>query len=695
MSIADLLAGMPGAEGLGVGLGLEPEPASVQNPSVPSWADLVQDGNPAAVGIVNPELAMDLTEEDILNQIQTAQTESQNARNLRDNDWWLWEDLYRLRSVNLDKQQWQANLVVGELRHKIHTLRSLMQSALIDPERFFAIIKESSLFPDEQIRFIESWMYLTLRHANFRQALLDVLEEAFLFGTGWMRTSILNRQEMKPGIATVQVYSDPQQAMAAAMAGMQTMREVVALRPEVTSHIDCRVRHVRSMFPDPLCRFGAPEMRYVIERFECDREEVEELHRLGVYDSIDDIGEGMRDSEDHYRTERWDRSQSQRKRDTVQEYTGNLYKDGELACRNWVVTVVNQRAITRIGPAPLWTGKSRYTCAVPLPRQDDPWGESLIEADAVVEHEMKSLLDLMVDDVKFSVLGAFMVDESRSAEPEPITGIEPGRVYAGDGPFLQKLSFPSQANGAWPLLTHLQGIGDKTTMVNEFAAGSPSSRGRPTATEVQSKTQSSTGHIHNVARSLEEEFLEPTLTLIYEYLLQFGSDLTPELNELAQTVGGVGQLTDPVQRFKLLDVPFRFQVRGISMLANRESLQQRIMQVMQMGQQMGMPPVDQVKPFYTLISSMGFAPEQLGYSASPEQYQQYQQQQQMQQMQQQQQEQGGAPAQPPPQQAGPPVGGGGSLPAPPALPSALGSPGGPAPTPDQQMNLARSRVPIV
>ena len=500
-----------------------------------------------------------------------------------------------------------------------------MQSALVDPEKFFLLLKESTLFPDEQVRFIERWMQLTVRKAKFLPAVLEVLEEAFLFGTGFMKVSIDSEVCMEPKVNWQPIYSDPQMAMQAAMAGMETMSPSVAVAPYVKSAIKCSKVHLRSMYPDPLYRFG--EGRYVIERFETDREVLEEMVRLGIYDSLDGIGEGMKDQKyDRFsRSDIQDSSTALRKRDVVQEYTGNLYKDGRLACRNWIVSIGNESRILRIGPNPIWNGASRYACCTPIPFAGRPWGESSVEADAVVEVEMKALLDLMIDDTKYAVLGAFQIDETKNNDPEPITGIEPGRTYNGDGKFIDKLTFPSNANTAWPIMTHLQGIGDKSAMVNEFAAGTPSSRGRPTATEVQSKTGSATGHIHNMARQIENEFIEPALHLIYQYLLQFGDDLSPELDELAKDYGGASAMQDPVKRFAILDVPFRIQVRGISMLASREQLWQRLMQIVQMGQQMQMPPQDPVKLWYIMISSMGFSPEQIGYSESPEQYMAWQQ----------------------------------------------------------------------
>jgi hypothetical protein len=75
---------------------------------------------------------------------------------------------------------------------------------------------------------------------------------------------------------------------------------------------------------------------------------------------------------------------------------------------------------------------------------------------------------------------------------------------------------------------------------------------------------------------------------------------------------------DERYRYKLLDVPYKIQVRGLSMLMNRESIVQRLMQLMQLTMQMGLPPPNQLTVLFTLISALGFTPEQLGYPPSPE-----------------------------------------------------------------------------
>lgn len=651
-----------------------------------SWVPFVQGGNPNALGIVDPERAFSLTNEEIINQIQEAESESDRARKGLEDNWGVWEDLYHLRFSSPDKADWQADIIVPEVYHKIQTIKSLMQGALLDPEKFFVLVKETEIFPREQIRFIERWIQLSQKNAGLLPALLACWEEAFLLGTGFLKVSIEDTIKSRPGVEMEQIYSDPEQAFAAAQMGMPTQRPVVGTQDEVHSRIKCEKVHARHMYPDPYAR-NFYEGRYVIETAYVDEEEIEEKVRLGIYDSMDDIGRPEVESAPFDRFARFeldDVGSANRRRHRIQEYTGNLYdRDGKIACRNWVVTVINGRAIARIGPNPIWSGKTRYICSTPIPYEGRVWGRSLIHADAAVEVEMKNLLDLMLDDTKYAVLGAFQIDEDQVTEPEPITGIEPGRTYHGRGEFIKKLMFPSQSNSAWPAINYLQGIGDKSTQVNEFAAGTPSSRGRPTATEVQSKTQSSTGHINNIARRLEENDVERALCLIYEYLLQFGNELDPEVESLAAEWGGSQALLDPVQRFQILDVPFSIQVRGISMVANRESLWQRLMQLQELLMQTGLQPKDPLQLPYTIITSMGFSPEQIGFSSSPEEHMMWMQQQAALQQQQQQggrQQQGGAPGAP----------GGGGTPAPGFAPTPTG-----APSASDLMEKARANVPVV
>jgi len=94
-----------------------------------------------------------------------------------------------------------------------------------------------------------------------------------------------------------------------------------------------------------------------------------------------------------------------------------------------------------------------------------------------------------------------------------------------------------------------------------------------------------------------------------------------------QEWGGPEAMRDEVYRYSTLSAPFKIQVRGISMLAQREQLVPRIMQTITLMQQLGFMPWDMVGPVYTIIAAQGFSPDQFGLPPSPEDYRMVMQQQ--------------------------------------------------------------------
>jgi hypothetical protein len=105
---------------------------------------------------------------------------------------------------------------------------------------------------------------------------------------------------------------------------------------------------------------------------------------------------------------------------------------------------------------------------------------------------------------------------------------------------------------------------------------------------------------------------------------------------------------------------------------------QRLMQLMSLGMQLGIPPMNMLQVFYTALSTLGFDPEQLGMPDTPEGMAQLQQQMMMQQQ---------------AQAAGAAPGGGGSGTGPPA-PVASNS-GQPPPSSDALAAQAQAQGPPI
>jgi hypothetical protein len=587
------------------------------------WAGQMEGGS-GNNGILNPEAAANITNEEIIKQIADCKRESEQARDELEPSWRWYEDLYYQRTQNPNKEEWQSQIAVPELWHRIRVAVSMLQGVLLDAPEWFTVDKTNELGDDQVIRFIKKWVDYTQEEAGLIPVLLEMWEEAFLLGTGCLAVDWEESAEMRPHVEEVPLYKTMQEAVMAQMQGQPTTRKQITQTPGFRGRLRVRRVPIWRIFPDPFAK-KFEDCKYVLEEMEVDQEDLEEGVAAGIYDSIEDIGEPVRMSSDAPYTQDLDKNSTtatRRRRHLLQEYTGNIYDDeGNLVAKNFCVTIVNERKIIRIGPNPLWSGNTRYVWSTPIAHKDRLWGIPLTESDATVQEEMTTLLNLMLDDVKYAVLGAFQVDEGASDEPTDIEGIEPGKIYRGRGEFIKKMMFNTNINQAWPVMQYLQGLGDKSTQINEFVDGTPTSRGRPSATEVQGKTQAGTAYVHNLARRLESSDIESTLKLIFEHLVQFGGDDSdPRLRDLLQAWGGPQILQDELARFEILDQPFKIKVRGLSTLMNREGLLNRLMEMLEVTQQLGVRPENMAKILYLAFSAMGFDPEQLGFPPDEESY---------------------------------------------------------------------------
>lgn len=615
---------MPGGMG-----GMMQPPASLASPFPRAkWGDYVRMGDPDRLGIVNPQRAASMDEQDLSHFVDSFRQASANARKPLESKWRFHENMYRLRTEDSRKQEWQANLAIPELQTKIRVAVSMLQGALLDAPEWFRTLNEGHLYFDEYVRTIHRWLDIVQQQARLVDNTLAMWEEAFILGTSFMRISAEEYIEHRPHL----VEPTPQEMMQWQMMAMQAqaMGQMPPPPPEayVTAGPEERIKFVTKwrsawcMYPDPYADTFY-DGKGVVEESWVDEEDLEELVAAGVYDSIDDIGEPIdsdADEQDSFWRKELAHSKTKRRRHKVQDFTGNIYdRDGKITAKNWLITRINHKVVVRACPNPLWRGKSRYICSTPIPYRGRPWGTALGEADAKIQMELTNLLNLMVDDIKYAVLGVFQIDEGKCDEPSIPDSVEPGKVYRGREKFLEKIIFNTNINQAWPVYQKLEEIGSKETQISAFVDGSPNTRGRPTAEQVKTQSGATTAYVHNLARRLEEDDLERALDLLFQHVIQFGSDASdPRLREVVEAMGGPQMLMDERYRYRLLDVPYRIQVRGLSMLMNRDSIMQRLMQLMQLTMQMGLPPPNQLTVLFTLISALGFTPEQLGYPPNPE-----------------------------------------------------------------------------
>lgn len=591
-----------------------------------SWESMLQDYDPAQIGIVDLEGAMELTNKDIVNQIIERREESRRAMaSSLEWDWDYYEDMYYFTWRDPSKQSWQSDLNVPEVYDRVRRALAELQGALTESERFFEIEAIGKNGNDQLTRFIRDWLHYAAKESNLVPELLRMWEDALLLGTGCMKITLESVIDRRPRVAQRQLYQDPQMAFMAQLQGMPTSEDVIEATPRPMKKLACRHIPLRHCFPDPAVPRWE-ERGFFYEEGQVPRHIVEERVAAGMYDSAEDLGAPERMRDDFYgarHRELFDHRITSRKMDLVGEYTGDIYgKKGQLVAKNWIATLGNDKALLRLRANPTWSGESRYIWSTPIPYEGRIWGRSMVEVVAEYQEEMSSTLNLMIDDIRYSIIPSFVVDTTKAEGPIDVTSLEPGRMWEGrDASFVQKIQFPSQAMNVWPVLQQLERMGDKSSFVGEWSSGTPTARGRASATEANIKSGNSSSFMHSMATQIEENDVEPALNLLYEYIMQFwGETYDPALSDLMQEWGGPEMLQNDMFRFKLLDVPFRIRVRGISMVANREGTVDRLMQAITLMQQIGVPPADLIQPVYTLIASLGFRPDQFGFPPDAEQY---------------------------------------------------------------------------
>jgi hypothetical protein len=605
--------------------------ASLQMPyPAPPWAMYVEQGNYQQLGIVNPERAQTLDKDVILNQIKEKREVSRRARQGLEQRWAYYEDLYHRRIRNTSKQEWQADVVVPEVFDTIISYRSLAKVALFGSSRWMGVTDWDSRYKQPGFtRPFEKYMRYVAERGRLREAVIPAVHQGMLLGSACASTGIDQFIRTQPEIVMIPVTNDPQQAFMMAQMGMPTERPSLQSLQRPAAQIKHRWENIWCIFPDPYASYGG-DMKYLIAEYECDREDLEERLAAGLYDSLEDIGEPARRTEEYqsrlrmYELNDDYRSTGSRKRDLVQEYIGNLHDaEGNIVAKNWCVTVVNERAIVRMFPNPRFDGKTGYTWHTPIPYDGRIWGIPAIETTAEMQEHLSEILNLSIDDVKYTVLGVWTLDDMNCEEPpEDTFNMEPGRVYRGRGNFLQKPSFTSQANNAQPLFNQLKMLGQKSSRVNEYVDGTPSSRGRPSATEVQTKTTVGTQYLETVFKGFDEGMVEPMLEEQKQLIGMYGDDLTdPNLEQVLAEWGGPQLLADPYQRMLMLSQPHKIRAQGLSLVLDREQSimkkQQFVGMLVQTGQMQAKPQAV-LTAIYDLAEALGEDPTRYGYADSPE-----------------------------------------------------------------------------
>lgn len=261
-----------------------------------------------------------------------------------------------------------------------------------------------------------------------------------------------------------------------------------------------------------------------------------------------------------------------------------VLEDGSIAADpNSLMIVANSKWLIR-GPEknPYWHNQdwivSTPMVTVPL----SVYGRTYMEEWAPTADAFIEMTNLILDAVQTSAIKAFVAQPSMLADPTQLAeGIAPNKVFQLDegvavGDFIKEIdlgTLPQEAIAVWTSLKNELREGAK---LSEIALGQMPGKSRITAEEISSVSQSGSAMIRSMAKTIEERWLEPVLTLVWQTALQF-----MDFNTLAPELGPEVAAMLNQQRVDFQQRKLRIRVRGISGLLDRQSKLSNFMKFVQ------------------------------------------------------------------------------------------------------------------
>lgn len=278
------------------------------------------------------------------------------------------------------------------------------------------------------------------------------------------------------------------------------------------------------------------------------------------------------------------------RRSRVWEYHGPLIdeKTQEVIVKDAHVILGNKTHVLQAEENRYWRKKPPYVLASPLRVAFRFPGQGILEVNRALKANIDAIAQLGTDYLKFSALPMFEIDMSAMENPEDLaTGSEPGKMFrkrpgAGALRAIQQVDIRPLTNDVFNMMLGLDKEYQRSTFITEVVQGLLDTKGETTATEVQSTIAASTVMLASIARDLEDQYIESSADMTWDYLLQF-MDITSNPN-WEKILGPAGRQLDILsrpERVMLIQGGYEFKARGISLQVERQIELQKMIQYLQ------------------------------------------------------------------------------------------------------------------
>lgn len=336
--------------------------------------------------------------------------------------------------------------------------------------------------------------------------------------------------------------------------------------------------------------------KFIIHQIKLDYYDVKRLAEKGIYDmeAVNSIQEDFVRMELEYREKlkkgETTKKPSFRKEVEIMEYYGDIFDEvGNIIAENVIVTIANEKYVLRIvpNPYPIRPFFIAPLCFKPFSVYHKNFYEDVVNSGLV--NEMTRVLNGIIDGHLFSIAKSFEVNIDVVYDPEELkSGISPGKVFKRISgmpeQMIREINIGNISQQNLAVYEILSREFQNATAITEFIMGLPTSRGRPTATEVMYKSQQSINTIQDIATDLENYLITPLLEFMFDLIMKYQNDFTDA--ELQEFLGDHIDYNMSVDLFKqkYLTGKYKFTVNGLSSTLLRSQIVEKISMLLQVLQ---------------------------------------------------------------------------------------------------------------
>ena len=259
-------------------------------------------------------------------------------------------------------------------------------------------------------------------------------------------------------------------------------------------------------------------------------------------------------------------------------------EQGRVLDTNIHYVIVNKKHVVYYGKNTLPNGNFPYCMGFPMKVLQGRYGRGYITKLRSLLSSYVESMNLLLDAFTISTLGVYEVVTSNieSGKAHLFGSVVPGRMYPVSAPNTINQVYNNSLNpNAVNLLFTIDRLIQNRSFQNEFFQGAPTSKGRPTASEVATKTQETSSFFTDIASEIERSIIEPSLELLlHTELMYMDDDAHAPMFTEDETDSSVLHLLSMSfnERMQLIK-DARIRVRGISGKVMKMSNFNKLMQI--------------------------------------------------------------------------------------------------------------------